>query len=62
MLGYAVSARRIDTHGGEAPVKEAQIVLDTDINGRPDAFNPAELFSRRSRRLHDQGDRVGQPP
>ena len=27
-----------------ATTKDAEIVLDTDINGRPDAFNPAELF------------------
>ncbi len=45
MLGYAVSARRIDTHGGEAPVKEAQIVLDTDVNGRPDASTRPSCFS-----------------
>jgi uncharacterized OsmC-like protein len=44
MLEYAVSARRIDEHGSEAATKEARIVLDTDIKGRPDAFNPAELL------------------
>jgi uncharacterized OsmC-like protein len=27
-----------------AATKEAEIVLDTALNGRPDAFNPAELF------------------
>jgi uncharacterized OsmC-like protein len=44
MLEYRVSARRIDAHGSVASTKEAEVLLDTDINGRPDAFNPAELF------------------
>lgn len=44
MLEYSVSARRIDDHGSEARTKDAMIVLDTDVKGRPDAFNPAELF------------------
>ncbi|MFN4024395.1 MAG: OsmC family protein [Hyphomonas sp.] len=44
MLEYNVSARRIDSHGSEAITKEARIVLDTDLKGRPDAFNPAELL------------------
>ena len=44
MLEYRVSANRIDSHGSVASAKDAEIVLDTDINGRPDAFNPAELF------------------
>ncbi len=44
MAQYQVSARRIDSHGSEATTKEARIVLDTDMAGRPDAFNPAELL------------------
>ena len=44
MLEYRVSARRIDSHGSEATTKEARIVLDTDMAGRPDAFNPAEML------------------
>jgi uncharacterized OsmC-like protein len=44
MLEYRVSAKRIDSHGSVASTKDAEIVLDTDIGGRPDAFNPAELF------------------
>jgi uncharacterized OsmC-like protein len=44
MLEYRVSARRLDAHGSEAHTKEATLVLDTDMKGRPDAFNPAELF------------------
>lgn len=44
MLEYTVSARRIDSHGSQAMAKEAVLVLDTDLAGRPDAFNPAELF------------------
>ena len=44
MLEYRVETRRVDAHGGLAKTKEAQILLDTDVKGRPDAFNPAELF------------------
>ncbi len=44
MLEYTVSAQRIDGHGSEARTKDAVLTLDTDVNGRPDAFNPAELF------------------
>jgi uncharacterized OsmC-like protein len=44
MLEYAVQARRIDAHGSEATTKDAKLTLDTDVKGRPDAFNPAELF------------------
>ena len=44
MLEYEVTAQRIDGHRSLAPCKDAQIVLDTDIAGRRDAFNPAELF------------------
>src|SRR5665647_3636911 len=44
MLEYRVSARRIDAHGSAATTKDAEVILDTDIGGRPDAFNPAELF------------------
>jgi uncharacterized OsmC-like protein len=44
MLEYSVIARRIDAHGSEASTKQAAITLDTDVNGRLDAFNPAELF------------------
>lgn len=44
MLEYRVNAKRIDAHGARAAAKEAEIVLDTDVNGRPDAFNPAEML------------------
>lgn len=44
MLEYKVSSRRIDSHGSEASTKAALIVLDTDLAGRADAFNPAELL------------------
>ena len=43
-LTYDITARRVDAHGSLAATKQAEIVLDTDIGGRPDAFNPAELF------------------
>ena len=44
MLEYNVVAHRIDGHGSEAATKQATLTLDTDMNGRPDAFNPAQLF------------------
>jgi uncharacterized OsmC-like protein len=44
ILEYVVQARRIDAHGSEATTKDAKLILDTDVKGRPDAFNPAELF------------------
>lgn len=44
MLEYSVAARRIDAHGSLAETKQAQITLDTDVKGRADALNPAELF------------------
>jgi uncharacterized OsmC-like protein len=44
MLKYDVTATRSDEHGSVARCKTAEITLDTDVNGRPDAFNPAELL------------------
>lgn len=44
MLTYEVSAERIDAHGSLARTKDAEIALDTDVAGRRDAFNPAELL------------------
>jgi uncharacterized OsmC-like protein len=44
MLEYVVEARRVDAHGSIATCKAAKLTIDTDIGGRSDAFNPAELF------------------
>ncbi|MFN4284123.1 MAG: OsmC family protein [Alphaproteobacteria bacterium] len=44
MLEYSVFAKRIDDRGSLAMTKRAEIALDTDMRGREDAFNPAELF------------------
>ncbi len=44
MLSYAVSARRLDAHGATAHAKQAELLLDTDVAGRSDAFNPVELL------------------
>jgi len=41
---FKVSAQRIDAHGSEAATKSAKIILDTNLAGRDDAFNPAELL------------------
>ncbi len=43
-MEYNVTAERIDAHGSLAKTKDASVVLDTDVAGRRDAFNPAELF------------------
>ncbi len=43
-MTFAVSARRTSAHGSEATCKSASIILDTDLAGRLDAFNPAELL------------------
>lgn len=43
-MEYRVTAERVDAHGSLARTKNANLILDTDVAGRPDAFNPAELF------------------
>jgi uncharacterized OsmC-like protein len=43
-MEFHVSARRIDAHGSLALCKDASVSLDTDLAGRRDAFNPAELL------------------
>ena len=43
-MSFSVSAQRVDAHGSLARCKDADITLDTDLSGRPDAFNPAELL------------------
>lgn len=43
-LTYSVAARRVDAHASVASCKAAVITLDTDLAGREDAFNPAELL------------------
>ncbi|MCH4559001.1 OsmC family peroxiredoxin, partial [Mesorhizobium jarvisii] len=44
MFEYSVEARRIDARGSVATTKNAKLVLDTCLEGRADAFNPAELL------------------
>lgn len=44
MLEYHVSAHRIDEHGSLVSAKDASLVADTDLQGRRDALNPAELL------------------
>lgn len=43
-LSFHVQAIRQDAHGSLARCKDADLVLDTDLAGRRDAFNPAELL------------------
>ena len=44
MLHYAIAARRIDARGSISGVRDAQVSLDTSLEGRDDAFNPVELL------------------
>lgn len=44
MFDYSVYAERIDAHGTLMSCKDAEMVADTDLNGRSDAFNPVELL------------------
>jgi uncharacterized OsmC-like protein len=43
-LIFHVKTVRTDAHGSVAHCKSADITLDTDLAGRADAFNPAELL------------------
>lgn len=43
-MTFHVEAHRIDTHGSLVRCKQAEIALDTDLAGNPEAFNPAELL------------------
>lgn len=44
MLEYKITATRIDAHGSTVHCKDAELMIDTDLNGRADALNPAELL------------------
>lgn len=43
-MTFHVETVRMDAHGSVAHCKAADITLDTDLAGRQDAFNPAELL------------------
>lgn len=43
-MTFHVESRRVDKHLSVSRCKNAQISLDTDMAGNPDAFNPAELL------------------
>ncbi len=43
-MEFSVQARRVDAHGSIAECKDSKLVLDTDLAGRRDALNPAELL------------------
>ena len=43
-MTFDVVARRQDAHGSTAHCKDADLALDTDLAGRRDALNPAELL------------------
>ncbi|MCW7507891.1 OsmC family protein [Leptospira levettii] len=43
-MSFHVETTRVDSHGSLSRCKSAEIVLDTDMAGNPNAFNPAELL------------------
>jgi len=43
-MTFHVETVRVDAHGSLARCKAAEIPLDTDLAGNPNAFNPAELL------------------
>lgn len=43
-MAFHVETHRVDAHGSLARCKSAEITLDTDLAGNPQAFNPAELL------------------
>ncbi len=43
-MRFHVESVRIDAHGSVSRCKQAEIPLDTDLAGKPSAFNPAELL------------------
>lgn len=43
-MTFDVRSVRVDGHGSKFYCKDAEITLDTDLAGRRDAFNPAELL------------------
>ena len=43
-MTFHVESRRMDLHSSVSRCKNAEITLDTDMAGNPDAFNPAELL------------------
>lgn len=44
MLEYSVKAVRQSKDGSLARAKEAEVLLDTSLQGRTDALNPAEML------------------
>lgn len=43
-MRFHVASLRVDVHGSNVLCKQANIALDTDLAGNPNAFNPAELL------------------
>ena len=44
MMTFELTARRIDEAGSLVHAKQAELVIDTGMSGRPDALNPVELL------------------
>ena len=44
MLEYEITAKRVDAHGSIVKCKNTELVIDTDLKGRTDTLNPAELL------------------
>lgn len=44
MMTFMVTANRIDATGSKVQSKQAELIIDTGMAGRPDALNPVELL------------------
>jgi uncharacterized OsmC-like protein len=44
MMTFEVTANRVDAAGSIVKAKQAELVIDTGLSGRPDALNPVELL------------------
>ncbi len=44
MMTFELTARRTDSRGSIVTSKDASLIIDTGMSGRPDALNPVELL------------------
>jgi uncharacterized OsmC-like protein len=44
MMTFEVTANRVDGAGSMVRAKQAELLIDTGLSGRPDALNPVELL------------------
>lgn len=44
VMTFELAANRVDSAGSVVTAKQAELVIDTSMPGRPDALNPVELL------------------